>query len=78
MSHPGIRLRITTPGGVILESDSDFLHYAAAWSHGAADGEYKVVMQHVRDDEMLLQLEIAPLTLEDTVIPNDLSGLGDT
>ncbi len=39
MSHPGIRLRVSMPAGVVLEGDSDFLYYAASWAYGIPNGE---------------------------------------
>lgn len=77
MSHPGIRLRVTTPAGVVLEGDSDFLHYAAAWAHGIAEGEWQKVIEHGQDGVPLLVIELMPVTLEDTIVPDDLSALGD-
>lgn len=77
MTHPGIRIRVSTPAGVVLEGDSDFLHYAARWSHGIAGGTWHEVLRHLVDGKQLIKVELMPVDLEDTVVPDDLSALGE-
>jgi hypothetical protein len=75
-THPGIRLKVETPAGVVLEGDSDFLHFAARWSHGIAEGEWQEVLQHMVDGQFLIKLYIQPVMLEDAPdVPDDLSEL---
>lgn len=75
-THPGIRLRVETPAGVVLEGDSDWLHYAARYTHEIAEGEWHEVLQHQADGQTLIKLMIQPVMIEDAPeVPDDPSGL---
>lgn len=75
MGHPGIRLRVSMPAGVVLEGDSDFLYYAASWTYGVPDNEWHKVIEHQQDGVALLTIELMPVMLEDADVPDDISAI---
>jgi len=74
MSHPGIELRVTLPVGVVIQGESDWLHYAARFG-GHAEGEWVPLLSHAG-----VTIELRAVTLEDAPdVPDDISALdGDT
>jgi len=79
VSHPGIRLRISTPAGVAIEGDSDWLHYQARWVHDISTGQWHAVAAHCDPDGTpLFTVELMLVTLDDPpAIPDDPGALGD-
>lgn len=77
MSHPGIRLRIKTPAGVVLEGDSDWLHFQARWVHDISLGQWHAIAAHCDPaGTPLFLVELMPVMLEEPPdVPDDVSAL---
>jgi hypothetical protein len=74
MSHLGIRLRISVPAGVLLDADSDYLHYISRYS-GYGEDWYDIIGG--RDMSLTiapdLKVEIKAVTLAEYVPDDDES-----
>ena len=77
--HPGIEVRVSLPAGVVIQGDSDWLHFQAIFG-GKAIGEWFPVLAELDAGgrQAGAVIELRAVELDDPAeAPDDLSALGD-